>query len=122
MNKIINHLRSGEKVRVFLVDQPPKEFTIFCVADDEIVLVEPFKVLARHSKFPGDTLTVANTIKAPDGTKISIGNQVSLIAPNGKKLKMFVSYLFGKDGLVLSFKKKPSRNSLKWLLKMMSHF
>lgn len=116
-----SYLHSGETAKVFFNNQPPKTFTIFCKADDEIVLIEPFKIHASLRKFPGNTVVISTFIKAPDGTKINVGDKLNLTTQSGKKFIMFVSYSFGKDGIVLSFKKVPSRSSIKWLLKLMSH-
>ncbi len=121
MNPILNHLRSGDKVKVFFTDQPPRIFSIFCVADGEIVLLEPQRVYASMRNFPGKELIISQS-KIVNGNKFSIGDKVTITTKTGKKLSMYINYFLGKDGFALSSKENKKGNSLVWLLKMMTNY
>lgn len=121
MNEILDHLRSGDKVKVFFTDQPPRDFSIFCISDGEIVLTEPVRVYASMRNFPGKQIIVAQS-KVINGDKFSIGDKITVVTKSGKKLSMYINYFLGKDGLALSLKKAPSGGALKWLLRMMSNY
>lgn len=120
MNKYLEHLRSGDKIKVFFTDQPPKTFTIFCIADDEIMLTEPQKVYAAHRNFPGNEIIINHTVKL-NGTPYSMGDKLVVTSESGYSYPMYISYWIDKSNFTLSHKKIPSGNSLKWVLRMMQN-
>lgn len=120
MNEALKHLKSGDNVKVFFADQPPKTYTIFCIADDEIMLTDTQNVYPSLRHFPGNQIIVSHTIKL-NGVNFSMGDRLLVTSQAGHSIPMYISYLIDNINFILSYKKNPSRNSLKWILKMMQN-
>lgn len=109
---------SNEKVELKLKNNKSAPYYIFAVIDDELVLLRENGI---HTNFPGRELLL-NIVFSLNGVKIGIGDQVQIVKENGRPSTMYVSYIFDHECITLSNLKRPSNNSLRWLLKLMSSY
>ena len=119
MEKEFNHLQSGDKVELCINNFTSSKFLVRAKSEDEIIIMSPHSIFASDTVFPSNQVIIGN-VTSLNGYKIKNGDNVQLVTKNGKKISMYVSYTIGKDGLVLSLKKKATHSVLKWLLKLMS--
>ena len=106
----------GDCVNVYSVDQPARKMKVYLILDDNaIFLTEP--VVSASKPFPEKSVTIATTGKFND-IKLSAGDKITISTSRGK-IDMYVSYLIGKTGLVLNYKKAPIKTSIKWLLRLL---
>jgi hypothetical protein len=113
-----NNFVSDQKVELKLKNSKSVSYYVFAVVDDELVLLRENGI---HTNFPGKELLL-NIVFYLSGAKVGIGDQVQVINENGSISKMYVSYIFDHECITLSSLKRPSKNSLKWLLKLMSNY
>ena len=107
----------GDSVNVYCVDQPTKRMSVLLILDDNAIFLSEPKMISASQHFYGKSVVVAAFGKFND-IKISAGDKITISTSKGKT-EMYVSYLIGKTGLVLSYKKVPIKTSIKWLLRLL---
>lgn len=117
MNSVINDLKLGQLVRINNTPNGQSEFVyeVTGASEDDVVL-------NRGESKDRDCghIVLARKIRI-DGSDYVVGDKVFLETKDKKKREMYITYITNKDMIVLSFKKKPSYSSLKWLLKLMTN-
>lgn len=110
----INELKLGDSIKINHPLLKRINYSILAKSDDEIILGN-----SNQNKKDKSTLIMADT-KLKD-YKLKNNEQVEVILPQGKKIKMYVSILIGKESIILSTKKNPTNSSIKWVLRLLTN-
>lgn len=111
MEPKMDFFRIGDDVE-FKDEDKSDILEVLAKSDDEVLLS------VSSGDYPRNEIVIART-SIINGVKYRIGDKVKVRTKN-KDMVMYISYLLDKKALVLSFKKKPSYSSIKWLLRLMS--
>lgn len=88
------------------------DWKVMALSEDELML-------AKSDWIDRESIVLA-TRAVINGTKFQVGDKVSIVTKDKRKIEMFISYITDKNTITLSLKKKkPSYRGLGWLLNML---
>lgn len=119
MKNIYNQFYTGEKVKVFFLDNnEPQNFIVYRTSKEELVLTQPSIVLANLFQ-KSEELIIAHSMNI-NGIKLQPKEKVKVITKDGFVIELFVDSIINNNSLVLTkdFKRNPS--SLKWLFNFLT--